>query len=138
MSNTANTEDNGSNSEHFEYDEIQKRVLIALNAVESGNRADIIAAYEGLGPLDVSDVIAELTLWMEDLTEDISVGSLVAAAVLPLPSNPEDLAQAIINCDVVGMQDAVGSDQLDTILASLLVLVAGLKDSRVRIIESQL
>lgn len=117
------------------YDEIEKRVLIAINAVQVGNRADIISAYEGLATLETGDVISELFLWVDDLTQGVDREELLQAVTLPIPDNPEVIIDSILNLDIKGLQSAVGSDRLESVLASLLVTVAALKDGRARLLS---
>lgn len=116
-----------------EYDEIERRVLLAITAVQRGNRADIISAYEGLGPLETGDVIAELFVWFEDLTDGVEISALLQATTLPMPENPEKIIEAVRNVDIVGLQVAVGSDGVEKVFAALLVTVAALKDGRERL-----
>lgn len=115
------------------YEQIEQLVLAAISAVQSGNRAEIAAAYEGLAPLETGDVIAELSLWIEDLTTGVSEASLLQAAKLPLPPQPTKILRAVADRDIAGLQAAVGSNGLEKIFASLLVLVAALKDARTRL-----
>lgn len=116
-------------------DEIEKRVLIAINAVQGGNRVDIISAYEGLATLETGDVISELFLWIDDLTQGVDRDELLQAVTLPIPDKPEEIIEAVLNLDITGLQKAVGSDRLESVLASLLVTVAALKDGRARLLS---
>ena len=114
--------------------EIERRVLIAISAVQTGNRADIVSAYEGLAPLETGDVIAELFLWMEDLTDGVEVEELLQAIALPLPPNPAKIIESVLIQDIAGLQIAVGSDKLEKVFTALLVTVAALKDGRERLL----
>lgn len=116
-----------------EYDEIERRVLLAITAVQRGNRADIISAYEGLASLETGDVIAELTLWVQDLTDEVEIPALLDAVVLPMAPNPEKIIESVLAQDIAGLQNAVGSDGLEKVFAALLVTVAALKDGRERL-----
>jgi hypothetical protein len=117
-----------------EYDEIERLVYLAISATQRGNRADLISAYEGLAPLETGDVIAELTLWVEDLTDGVEVEELLQAVVLPIPPNSEKIIESVLIQDIFGLQEAVGSDTLGSVLAALLVTVAALKDGRERLL----
>lgn len=116
-----------------EQDPVEELVLAAIGAVQSGNRADIVAAYEALAPLETREVIAELFLWVQDLTSNVAEGSLLKAVELPLPPRPTEMLRAIADRDLGGLQTAVGSERFETVFASLLVLIAALKDARAKL-----
>ncbi|OAD97735.1 hypothetical protein A6A22_20240 [Arthrobacter sp. OY3WO11] len=108
-------------------------VLMAISAVQSGNQADILTAFEALAPLETGDVISELFLWVDDLTSGVAEDSLLQAAELPVPPRTTEMLKAVTDRDLGGLQAAVGSDQLEQVFASLLVLVAALRDARSRL-----
>lgn len=114
-------------------DQIEQLVLTAIMAVQSGNRADTLAAFEALAPIETGDVISELFLWIDDLTSGGVQDALLQASELPIPPRSTEMLQAVKDRDLGGLQAAVGSDQLEKVFASLLVLVAALRDARARL-----
>lgn len=114
-------------------DRVERLVLNALDAVQSGSKAEITSALEALAPLETGDVFAELFLRTQELTSGIDEETLLEAVELPLPPNPTEILHAIHATDIRGLQVAVGSESLMKIFASLLVLIAALKDARTRL-----
>ena len=115
-------------------DQVVVLVRAAIGAVQSGNRADIAAAYEGLAPLEPDDVIEELTLWVDDLKAAGSMPDLLETVELPTPPRSADILQAVAGRDIGALQVAVGSESHEKVLASLLVLVAALTEAHDRLV----
>ena len=111
---------------------VEVLVLAAIDAVQSGDFDRIEAAYEELAPIEAAEVLAELFLWVEDLTEGVDVPTLVSKAELPIPDESLAIIDAVKVPDLVALAEAVGSGQADRIFATVLVLVASLKDARAR------
>jgi hypothetical protein len=114
-------------------DRVEELVLAAITAVQSGNRDDIEAAFEALAPVETGDVLAELCLWIEDLTAGVTQESLLQATELPVPPRSPEILKAAVDGNLAMLQTAVGSQQLEKVFSSLLVLVAALKDARTRL-----
>lgn len=114
-------------------DQVEELVLSAITAVQSGNREDIEAAFEALAPVETGEVLAELCLWVDDLTAGVTLESLWQAIELPIPPRSPEILKGAADGNLAMLQTAVGSKQLEKIFSSLLVLVAALKDARTRL-----
>lgn len=111
-------------------DKIERRVSAAMDAVRSGGKLRLAAAFVAMSRLETGDVISELILCVEDATDGVDTSALLEAANFPDKLNAAELLTAALSCDLGQMQTAVGSDRLDKVLPSLLVLATGLTDAR--------
>jgi hypothetical protein len=114
-------------------DRIERRVSAAVSAVQSGKRWRMLLAYQALSPLETGDVLAELFLMVEDLTSGVDESALLQAAKISEKIDAPRILRAVAATDVVELQAATGSDRLEKVFATLLVLVAALKDARARL-----
>ena len=109
---------------------VEALVLTAIEAVRSGDRDTVSRAYEALAPIETGEVIAELFVWVDDLVDGIDVDELLDSVALPLPPKPHEVLASVESRDLRELQDAVGTDRPERIFATLLVLVAALKNAR--------
>lgn len=114
-------------------DNVAPLVLAAINAAATGEHAEIASAFEAIAPFNAGDVVAELFLWVEDLTSDVDLNALLAAVALPIPPRAPDIIAAMLAYDMQRLQAAMGDARPEKVFASLLALVAALKDARTRL-----
>lgn len=113
--------------------DIERLVLTAIKAVQSGDRDRVNSAYEALAHISTLDVIAELFLCIQDYTEGVDLTELLDVATLPLPPKPRQIIAAVAARDLGAVQQATGSDRPERAFATLLVLAASLGDARQRV-----
>jgi hypothetical protein len=97
----------------------------------------MLLAYQALSPLETGDVIAELFLMVEDLTSGVDETALLQAAEISNKIDAPRILRAVAATDVAELQAATGSDRLEKVFATLLVLVAALKDARAQLERSK-
>lgn len=113
-------------------DQYQVLVWRAVQATRSEDEAAITEALLALNNLAADEVLAELLVWVEDVTRGKDVDELLAAARLPLPADPKTLVDAVLRTDVKAM-NAYAGHEFPKLLASLLALVASLQEAGERV-----
>lgn len=105
----------------------------ATKAIQSGERSRIGKATSRFAGMPAEDVLSELFLQVGIITTDIDMETLIATATIPLPSNVRDIFLAVENRSVPEFKIAVGSENNDQMFATLLVLIASLRDANSRL-----
>jgi hypothetical protein len=110
---------------------LAKLVGEAVTAVITSDEEGLVKAVESMAPFALIDVMTEMFLWVEDLTEGFDDNELLNTGNFPLPPNAEGMLVAIRAADIVKLQEAVGSDQAVDVFNHVLVLVSALKVARI-------
>lgn len=105
----------------------------ATKAIQSGDRPRIEKATSRFAGMSANDVLSELFLQIGIITVDIDMDVLLATATIPLPSNVRDIFLAVENRNIAKLKVAVGSENNDQMFATLLVLIASLRDANSRL-----
>lgn len=110
-----------------ETDLVEQAVAAVVSAVQSGDREAISRTLDGVAPLEVGDVVAELALWIDQLAGDLGT---IEESNVRLPPNGIAVINAAKGTDLVALAQAIGSDDVQKTLTTMFVVVAALKDAR--------
>jgi len=113
-------------------DKYEERVRNAVSAIRSEREDSINGALAALNDLEVTELVQELCVSIEDVTSGKDVDRLLAAATLPLPDNPLTLVDAVDRKDITALHAYANGDFV-TLLASMLALIASLQEAGDRI-----
>ena len=113
-------------------DEYEKNVSKVVAALRAEDATLINSTLEQLNTLAVDELIAELCLWVEDVTKDKDLDRLIALATLPLPRNSKVLIEAVYRNDIRALHGYAGGD-LIKLLSSLLAVIASLQEAGERL-----
>lgn len=107
----------------------------AVVDIRSENPDQIQASIGALQTLEVGELLAELCVWVEDVTAGKDVDRLLAAATLPLPERPVELIAAVNLQGPDGLRalHATAGGDLVKLIASLLALIASLQEAGERV-----
>jgi hypothetical protein len=115
-----------SNSQNLNtYQEIVGNAIAAIRG-KDGNEST--RALEALGTVPVDVLLAELCLWVEDLTAGQDVDRLLKLTRLPPPENPSAIVLAVMNTDISALNAYAGGD-LVKLITSMLQLISALQDA---------
>jgi hypothetical protein len=107
------------------YEEI---VGAAVRALRGGLETEVTNTMASLGPLHVAEVIAELCIWIEDVTVGRDLDALIMSTTLPLPDRPWVIVDAVNRNDIRALHEWAGGD-LVKLLASMLAVIASLQEA---------
>ena len=113
-------------------DKYQKLVGIAVAEIRNPSETGISRSFEALSVIPVDDLLAELGVWVEEITNGKDVRRLIATAELPLPENPEELVEIINRNDLKGLYSYVNGD-FAKLIASMMMLIASLQEASERV-----
>lgn len=111
----------------------ERAVADAISAILEGTEDDVTAAFTRLGELQAVDVVAELFLWVEDLTEGVDLDSLIAAARIPLPEGTREIVESVLSRDMKALGEVTSTHDLGAAVQAILTVVVSLKDARTRL-----
>ena len=113
-------------------DNCQRLVGIAVAELRKPSESGMARSFEALSVIPLDDLLAELGLWIEEITSGRDVPQLIAAAELPLPENPGSLVDIVIRNDLKDLHKYVDGD-LVKLIASMIMLIASLQEAGERV-----
>ena len=111
-------------------DKVEELVANAINSILKGSDDDVAAAFDNLATIDAAEVVGELFLWVEDVTEGVDLNSLLDAARIPLPDHAVEIVNAILARDMKGLEAVTSRDDLGVAVEAILGVIVSLKDAR--------
>lgn len=117
----------------MEPDEYEAAVASAVRSILHGTEDQVTRAMTRLGELNAADVIGEMCLCIEDVTEDVDLDVLITAARLPLPERTAEIVAAIEARDLGALESVTSETDLGAVVQKLLTVIVSLTDARARI-----
>lgn len=114
-------------------DRVEAAVSRVVAAILEGSKADVESAFHALGQLDGPSVIAEMFLWVEDVTDGVDLDALIAASRLRLPEHTREIVSAIRARDVPALERATSTTELGVVIQDVLAVIVSLKEARSRL-----
>jgi hypothetical protein len=111
-------------------DLIEQGVSRVIDAIMDGSEAQITTAFDNLATLDGAEVIAELFLWVEDMTEGVDLERLIAVTRIQLPEHPAEIVNAIKARDIPALERVTSTTELTVVVQILFNLIIAFKDAR--------
>lgn len=105
---------------------ISSSVMTAVQAIQAQNEALMLSSLNALLSLDMGAVMAEVFRLVEVETFGKDIETLLQSVTLPLPPNPHEIILAVQVNDLDLLIEAIGTDDIRTILFVVLVLIAAL------------
>ena len=102
------------------------------SAIREATEDEVTQAFTRLAGLNAAEVIGELFLWIEDVTEGGDLDVLIAAARIPLPKGAKKIVRAIRGRNMRALKKVAGHDDLGALVQSVLTVIVSLKDARDR------
>ena len=82
-----------------------------------------------LDGLDAVEVIAELFLRIEDLTDGVELDALIDATEIPLPDHPREIVEAIRSRDMKALKAVMSTDDLNLVVSRVMNLIVAFTDA---------
>lgn len=113
-------------------DKYEKYVGDMVTALRGEDESAIGIAFERMGTLALDELLAELCVWVDEVTLDRDLDGLIAIVSLPLPENPKAFIEAVHRNDVHALHAYSGGD-LVKLLASMLSVIASMQEANERL-----
>lgn len=108
----------------------EEAVATAITAILEGTESDVSSAFSTLAELDAAEVVGELFLWVEDVTEGVEVDRLIQTSRIQPPENARAIVEAIRARDMKGLERATSSNDLGVAINALIGVIVSFKDAR--------
>lgn len=109
-------------------DKYQDLVGKAVAELRNPSEEGFARSFEALSVIPLDELLAELSVRIEEITYGQDVPGLIAAAALPLPENPEALVAIVHRNDLTALHGYVDGD-LAKLIASMIMLIASLEEA---------
>lgn len=109
-------------------EEVTRAVLNGIDAVGSRDIEELRVVWRNLSSLPREDVIKELLSLVEYYVYQADDAGIDFIS-LSFPENADGIVDSIVKHDAIGLKNALDSDKLADLFASLLIILSALKDA---------
>jgi hypothetical protein len=110
------------------FDEYEAAVSDLVKAIRVGDTNVSSRIRLLFDNLQLGELIAELCIWVEDVTVGRDVDKLIAASTLPLPTTPGTIVDAVQRNSMWALRAYCDRDFV-TLVTSMLILIAALQEA---------
>ena len=114
-------------------DEYESAVADAITSILEGSEEQVNQAFTRLGGLNAAQVLGELFLCVEDVTEGVDIDTLITVARIPLPRNAKKIVESIHARDIKALENVTSTSDFGTVVQAVLTVIVSLRDARTRL-----
>ena len=113
-----------------EPDEVEIIVSDLITAILGGTEEQVASTFQRLAKLNAAEVLGELFLWVEDVTDEQDIDELISVARLPIPTNTKEIVAAIRARNMKALESVTSENDFTFLVQAVLQVIVTLKDAR--------